>query len=180
MKRLTEGTGRRAPILIALAGFVAAGLTLVPVVRAENNMHPLQGTWKVISLTNKKGEKVPGPAGTKITFDRDKMTNEGQEKKAASIKWDTTKTPYEIDVTPADSPDGQPHTMPGIFKVEGDKLSLCLAAMEVASTPKEIDPQTDKPKEPNVKATYIVKIGKRPTGFDDGTGDLMILERVKQ
>jgi uncharacterized protein (TIGR03067 family) len=54
----------------------------------------------------------------------------------ADYKIDTSKTPHEIDLTSKE--DGKDEKMYGIFKLEGDKLTLCL---------KETDKAGDRPKD---------------------------------
>jgi uncharacterized protein (TIGR03067 family) len=154
---------------ITLGLFLAWGFGSLAL--GAENENPLLGTWKLISMMDEEGNKIDAPPGLKVTIEKDKMTHEvGGKKQTATIKVDATKTPAQIDVM-APGPDGATHLQPGIFKVEGDKLTLCVAAMHVSVSGK---PETPNP------ATVTVKVDDRPTAFDNKTGAVMILERVKE
>jgi uncharacterized protein (TIGR03067 family) len=109
------------------------------------------------------GKEMPVPeGGIVITFTADGklMIKEGNREKpeGATYTVDTKKNPAEIDLIP---PAGRKDpTMPGIFKIEGDTLTICFLGAEVGGVP-----------------------AGRPTKFESAEGSmsmLMILKRAKK
>lgn len=52
----------------------------------------------------------------------------GEAKETFSIKTDSSKTPATIDLTHTE--DGKPETIPGIYKLDGDELTLSLGVVD--------------------------------------------------
>ena len=104
----------------------------------------IEGGWTLVGL-EAQGEKMPAdlfaamPAGEKaFKATSDKLTHqEGGKDVAISYKLDPTKTPHEIVMTKTKS-DGKTETIYGIYKLEGDTLTICGA---------ESDKPADRPKE---------------------------------
>ncbi len=103
----------------------------------------LEGTYLIVGV-EASGEKVPAEFITKqpeaertITIKGDKMMvmKNGKED-PATFKIDTSKTPAEITIT--SKKDGKDETAHGIFKLDGDTLTICAGE---ANTP------ADRPKE---------------------------------
>jgi len=113
------------------------------------------GEWDGEKAVRGGMERPIPDGGVKVTFTADGkfLFKEGsKEEGTGSYKVDATKTPGEIDITPPKE-DG-PHI--GIFKIDGDTLTICLA--EKGST-------------------------DRPTKFEspDGSNNMLVtLKRVKK
>jgi uncharacterized protein (TIGR03067 family) len=85
----------------------------------------LHGVWKIISLENNKG-KDPNIEGATLEFDKDgknlTFSKDGQTKKG-TFTVNPTGKPKEIDIKPND----ENKTFEGIYRIEKDKMTLCLA-----------------------------------------------------
>jgi len=109
------------------------GLALVVGAPAKKDAPPkdpptLVGEW--VGESGMRGGKPENPpAGTTLTFMADGKVRfkEGGDRKAeeGTYKADSKKSPAEIDITPPDGPKGE--TILGIYKIEGDTLTLCFA-----------------------------------------------------
>ena len=110
-------------LLVGLAILVAA-----PDKKAPAKEPPtIVGEWAAESST-RGGKPDNPPAGTTITFTADGkvLFKEGADKKAeeGTYKADPKKTPAELDVVPPTAEKGP--TILGIYKIEGDTLTICL------------------------------------------------------
>jgi uncharacterized protein (TIGR03067 family) len=103
----------------------------------------LEGTYIIVAL-EKGGERIPAEffdkaseedRTIKITADKLIATKNGKED-AITYKIDTSKTPAHI--TTVEVKDGKTETSYGIYKLEGDSLTICLVDSEKAE---------DRPKE---------------------------------
>ena len=86
----------------------------------------LQGKWTLVSAVH-GGKEAPKETLDKaaVTFEGDVLTmTEGDSKKSAKVKLDTTKTPAQIDILPQEGGD-KGKTVRGIYEVKGDTLRLC-------------------------------------------------------
>jgi uncharacterized protein (TIGR03067 family) len=138
------------PILLALALTVAAPGPKDP---PKKDVDPLLGQW-VGEKAETGGMPLPVPVGgMSMEFKPDGklvMTDGGKPPEEAGYKADPKKDPHEIDVVPP-AAGGKVMTMLGIYKVDGDSLTLCLAAA-----------------------------GERPTKFESAAGQATILLTFKR
>jgi len=109
---------------------LTAGLAL----GSQSDLDRLQGTWRTVSLVNDGkrlvGENVPqqpGPA-TKLVYEGDRWLIKVGGKTVASgiFKIDAARAPKEIDVLD-ESGMKNDRTKLGIYELDGDKYTYCLA-----------------------------------------------------
>lgn len=118
----------------------------------------LQGLWQAVAL-EVNGQKAPAEAvkAFQIQIKGDQLVfNPATDNRKHTFALDPAAKPKTMDLTPADGPAKGKRLPCAIYKVDGDKLSICL----------------DKEG----------KAGKRPTEFKTAAGDgcvLITLERVK-
>ena len=96
---------------------------------AKKDLELLQGDWKIESVQESSG-KNGNDSDIKamvVTFKGDsmKITLKGELIENHKIKIDAAATPRTIDFTHLEGPD-KGKTEPGIYKVEGDKLTICV------------------------------------------------------
>ena len=104
---------------------------------AKKDPPSLVGEWTAEGAVS-RGKPDNPPPGTTWTFAADGKSvlriGGGKEMVEGTYKTDPKKDPAEIDITPGIKKEG---TMRGIYKVEGDTLTLCLADEE--ERPKAFD-----------------------------------------
>jgi uncharacterized protein (TIGR03067 family) len=109
-----------------------------PDARAELDKH--QGTWKVVSF-QREGEETPKEIASTITRvvedDHVVWYRDGKSFAGTTIRLDPSETPRAIDVIPDGGPQRGKAVL-GIYRLEGDELTLCMAAPD-APRPKRFD-----------------------------------------
>jgi uncharacterized protein (TIGR03067 family) len=138
--------------------FVGLALT-VPAAGQKEELKkdvPIVGEWAGVKATGAGKERPIPPGGVtfKFTADGKLIVMEGKREKAdeGTYKLDTKKDPAEIDIIPpADKAERGPAK--GIFKVDGDMLTICLA---------------------------VEKDGERPTKFESPVGSRIMLMTFKR
>jgi uncharacterized protein (TIGR03067 family) len=79
----------------------------------------------------------------KITADK-MISMKGGKEDPATYKIDASKTPHEIDMVGKDGATGKEKKMHGIYKLEGDKLTICMTESDTpADRPKEFKTSAD-------------------------------------
>jgi uncharacterized protein (TIGR03067 family) len=152
----------RVPIILALGLLVAAD---TPEDAVKKEKEKLVGTWKVVSV-EANGQKFPAEATKdfQFIFTADSLTRRkgGKLESRAGYKLDPSKSPKWLDMT--GKTDGKDRSVPALYKLDGDTLTLCFRA--------DYKKKDGKPNE----------VQKRPEKLDGGEGSeqvLMVLEREK-
>ncbi|MBA4067660.1 MAG: hypothetical protein C0501_28940 [Isosphaera sp.] len=128
----------------------------------DKKAEKLDGSWLIVGM-EKGGEKLPDEFFKKapekertVRIAGDKMiAMKGDKEDAIAVKFDPTKTPMQMTATET-KPGGKGETTVGIYKVEGDTLTICMV---------ESDKEADRPKE--------FKTGK------DSKAMILVLKRQK-
>jgi uncharacterized protein (TIGR03067 family) len=125
---------------------------------ADQELKQFEGAWKFVSLSS------DGREASKAFLEKASWSIQGGEITTSepasariAVKLDPSRSPKEIDLTGADGP-GKGRTLKGIYKLENERLTICLPEGE-----KKFAPDTP-----------------RPTGFKGGEGrSLLVLEKRK-
>ncbi len=135
----------RALFAVGLVVAVAAA------VGAQDKAEKLDGSWLIVGM-EKAGQKLPDDffknapekertvkiAGDKLTA----MKKDGKED-SLTVKFDPSKTPKQVTTTEA-KPGGKAETSVGIYKLDGDTLTICAVESEKeADRPKEFKTAKD-------------------------------------
>ena len=140
----------RCTLTVTVAVLAAAGA------RGDDNKGStkLEGSWVATSWRRGDGEVGKDKVDTELTLTKDRYafpTGINRISKQGTIKLDAGKG--TIDFTPEDGP-AKGKTLLGIYKVEGDTLTLCFAAAG-RERPKEFKTGDRN----TVLATYVRKKG---------------------
>jgi uncharacterized protein (TIGR03067 family) len=117
--------GRTLLLLVALTGL----LRVSGPAPAEDKKDPgkLEGKWEPVSQTVDGKESDEDELKNRFAvFKGGKLAFlfKGKERGTAAVKLDPGKSPKQIDITYEDGP-AKGTTLKGIYKVEGDKLTIC-------------------------------------------------------
>lgn len=141
------------PISLAAVtlGTLVVGLGLVAAAPGDKDkkdekgdLKKFEGNW-VFAAWESAGEALPAEAretaklsikGDKYTFEFGGMTEEG------TIKLDAGKKPATIDLSITDGQDKGKNQV-GIYKIDGDKITICLAAPGAPDRPTEFKSTED-------------------------------------
>lgn len=142
-----------------LIGWAVLGVFEIGPASAAEPLDALEGTWRVVSMETDGVERPEEiDENTTLTFMGKKLiltTTIGplasggrpeDYKKTTPLKLQCTfelhpdKTPKQIDVT---SPRGDAETMPGIYSIDGDKLTLCIRTSKTLGRPEKFETAPD-------------------------------------
>lgn len=169
----------RALSSIVASGMIIATFGQASAVFAADDDKALAGAWRVVSSTS-DGEERALPVDPIFTFSKGKVVQSmtgvpgapdaGRvQRNTLSTKLDPEKSPKQIDMTYPGDPQTKSYTQPGIYKIEGNKLTLGFASFTFPDS-----------RQSNAKQPVTVKMGDRPESFDGKNGELYILEREKK
>jgi uncharacterized protein (TIGR03067 family) len=104
----------------------------------KNDLNPLQGRYSMF-LCFTSGEKLSPhlvKSGELVVEDNEYRPKLGASVASTTINVDSSKTPHSIDFTYTEGPQkGQ--TLKGIYKIEGNNLTICQGLIEQADRPTE-------------------------------------------
>ena len=134
----------RALFAVGLAVAVAAAAD-----GQEKKAEKLDGSWVIVGM-EKGGEKLPDEFFKKapekertVRIAGDKLiAMKGDKEDSLTVKFDPTKTPMQLTAT--ETKGGKPETSVGIYKLDGDTLTICMVESEKeADRPKEFKTAKD-------------------------------------
>jgi uncharacterized protein (TIGR03067 family) len=120
--------------LLAVGGLAVAA----PADPAAEELQKLQGKWQMVGL-EVNGEKVPAErfqASRLEIKDNRYVVNTGRSVHETTIKLDPAKSPKAIDMTFEDG-DNKGDTAQGIYKLDGDTLTICRPRLPPHERPSE-------------------------------------------
>jgi len=109
----------------------------------KNDLVPLEGGWSMVLLFI-NGEEVPADqvkTGELVVIDDEYRPMLGASAETSTIKVDASKTPKEIDFTYTTGFQ-KGKTLKGIYKIEGNNLTVCRAQSPDKPHPKEFAAST--------------------------------------
>jgi uncharacterized protein (TIGR03067 family) len=150
-------------LMIVAAGLLLAADSTDDAIQQEKEK--LIGTWKVASV-EANGQKIPEEAirDFEFIFTADALTRKknGKAESGAGYRLDPSKSPKWMDMT--GTTDGKEQSIPSLYTLNGDSLTLCFRA--------------DYKK----KDRKLNEVQKRPEKLEGGEGSeqvLMVLRRDK-
>lgn len=153
---------KKVAVLLILIGEFACGIGSGQAAPARTDEELLQGTWVVVSA-EKDGNKPADVSKGRVVFKGTKITlgDEGQPGETFTFKFSPKANPKGITlVGPGDSKD----SVPGIYKLDGDSLTLCVRGKSGRAKDAPPDPLEAQP----------------PTKFSSEGCLLIVLTRKKQ
>jgi uncharacterized protein (TIGR03067 family) len=103
--------------------------TLMTFRRADDESARHQGTWAVVSQL-RDGKEAPADVAASIrrVVDGDHVTwtRDGKSFAGTKVTYDPSQTPHALDLIPDGGPNRDKHVL-GIYKLEGDELTICVA-----------------------------------------------------
>jgi len=114
----------RAGLTIALFGLASFGTAADPKEEAvKKDLMALEGTWEVKSML-RDGKEVKVPDGSRLTLTGTKYVIKAGSTniETGTFTIDPTRSPKQLDVTPADGPD-KGKQVPGIYELKGDGMT---------------------------------------------------------
>ena len=110
----------------------------------KNDLNPLQGSYAMF-LCFTSGERLSADlvkSGELVVEDNEYRPRLGASVTATTITVDSTKTPHSIDFSYTAGPQkGQ--TLKGIYKIDGNNLTICRGLIEQANRPTEFAAPVD-------------------------------------
>ena len=110
----------------------------------DADLDKLQGTWDLVTL-NLDGKEIPAErikaAKLQTVYKGNNLSRVNNAKKSdsAAIKIDSSKSPKHLDTTNKDGV-----TEVGIYKLNGDSLTICTRTESGKERPTKFEPNADK------------------------------------
>ena len=135
---------------------MAAGLPALP----WTDRGRIQGEWEVISCQD-HGQATDQLNGARYIFDNDKLVIRSPffDLEGKPYHLNSSKEPREIDIVL-----GPSGVIRGIYKLDGEQLTLCTATFQGGANP---------------QGHLVTQTGPRPTAFDSRQGCLLVLRRLR-
>jgi uncharacterized protein (TIGR03067 family) len=126
---------------LGLASFAAALFVVVTAQAGDDEAQKkekaaIQGVWKITSFENNKGKEADLEGAT-LEFDKNGKNlvfTKGSETKKGTFTLNPAGKPKEIDI----KPDDENKTFEGVYQIEKDKMTLCLAPDAGDGRPSEL------------------------------------------